>query len=289
LLYNSINCEFIITLYVTSSIFSITFPLSTILQKKNFDKQSANDAIKTIIKTLKLLRQNCETNFQEIFLKASKQMEDLPILKPRTAKKQTNRVNYSTDSIEDYFRVVIYNSFLDFIINDRFSEETLSLFSLGIFIPQVTMSQSLEYFEYNLRIIWKQFGKVEELSKRIVNEEDLIIKLKGELQWWNQQWQDKNSDIPNSALDSLIKCDKEIFPLINMLLTVLTTLPVSVASAERTFSSLRKIKTWMRCRMSEDRLSDLAVIHAHKTEDIDIDTVIDRLSKTKNRKLGFIL
>jgi hypothetical protein len=41
--------------------------------------------------------------------------------------------------------------------------------------------------------------------------------------------------------------------------------------------------------MSEDRLSDLAVIHAHKKEDIDIDTVIDRLSKTKNRKLDFIL
>jgi len=115
-------------------------PLSTILQKKSFDKQFANDAIKTTIKALKLLRQNCETNFQEIFLKASKQMEDLhiPILKPRTAKKQTNRVNYSTDSIEDYFRVAIYNPFLDFIINYinyRFSEETLSLFSLGIFIP----------------------------------------------------------------------------------------------------------------------------------------------------------
>jgi hypothetical protein len=127
------------------------------------------------------------------------------------------------------------------------------------------------------------------MSKRIVNEEDFIIKLKGELQWWNQQWQDKNSDIPNSALDTLIKCDREIFSLINMFLTVLTTLPVSVASAERSFSSLRRIKTWMRCRMSEDRLSDLAVIHAHKKEDIDIDTVIDRLSKTKNRKLDFIL
>lgn len=73
-----------------------------------------------------------------------------------------------------------------------------------------------------------------------------------------------------------------------MLLTVLTTLSVSVASAERSFSSLRRIKAWMRCRMSEDRLLDLTVIHAHKKEDIDIDIVIDRLSKTKNRKLNFI-
>lgn len=34
LLYNSIDCEFIITLYGTSSIFSIILPFSTILQKK---------------------------------------------------------------------------------------------------------------------------------------------------------------------------------------------------------------------------------------------------------------
>ncbi|KAL4108159.1 hypothetical protein QTP88_018405 [Uroleucon formosanum] len=181
LLYNSIDCEFIITLYVTSLIFSITLPLSTILQKKCFDKQFANDAIKTRYRFyFKITLSKCETNFQGIFLKASKQMEDLhiPILKPRTVKKQINKVNYSIDSVEDYFCVAIYNPFLDFIINDindRFTEETLSIFSLGIFISQVPMSQSLEYSEYNLRIIWKQFGNVEEMSKRIVNEEDFII------------------------------------------------------------------------------------------------------------------
>lgn len=270
-------------------------PLSIILQKKSFDKQSANNAITTTISTLELCRHNCETNFQDIFLNAKKKkMEDLDIiiLKPRTVKKQTNRVNHLTDSVEDYFRVAIYNPFLDFIINDikaRFTEETLSLYSLGIFMPQVSISQSLENFEAQLHIIWKQFGIVEEISKRIVNEEDFIIKLKGELQWWRQQWKDKKSKIPNSALDTLIKCDKEIFPVINILLTIMTTLPVSVASAERSFSSLRRIKTWMRCRMSEDRLSDLAVIHAHKEENIDIDTVINRLAMKKNRKLDFIL
>ncbi|KAL4147798.1 hypothetical protein QTP88_002147 [Uroleucon formosanum] len=225
LLYNSIDCEFIITLYVTSSIFSITLPLSTILQKKRFDKQSANDAIKT-----------------------------------RTVKKQINRVNYSTDSVEDYFCVAIYNPFLDFIINyinDRFTEETLSIFSLGIFFPQVPMSQSLEYSEYNLRIIWKQFGNVEEMSKRIVNEEDFIIQLKEELQWWNQQWQDKNCDIPNSALDTLIKYDKEIFPLINMLLTVLTTLPPNVELYVKKRKEAHKVLRQEKRKMEKEKIEKL--------------------------------
>lgn len=44
----------------------------------------------------------------------------------------------------------------------------------------------------------------------------------------------------------------------------------------------------MRYRMSEDRYQIWLLFMTHKTEDIDIDTVIDRLSKTKNRKLDFI-
>lgn len=37
----------------------------------------------------------------------------------------------------------------------------------------------------------------------------------------------------------------------------------------------------MRCRMSENRLLDLTIIHARKKEDIYVDKIIDRLSKKK--------
>lgn len=58
---------------------------------------------------------------------------------------------------------------------------------------------------------------------------------------------------------------------------------VSVAYAKRSFSSLR-IKTRMHCRMSNERLSVLVIIRTHKIEDIDIDSVIDRLVK-KNKAI----
>jgi len=41
------------------------------------------------------------------------------------------------------------------------------------------------------------------------------------------------------------------------LLKVLTTLPVTAASAERTFSMLSSLKTWLRSTMAEDRLTGL--------------------------------
>jgi len=65
-------------------------------------------------------------------------------------------------------------------------------------------------------------------------------------------------------------------------------LPASTSSAERCFSSLRRLKTWTRTRMGEDRLNGLALIHTHKDVKIDIEDVINIFSKS-SRKLNFVL
>ena len=43
-------------------------------------------------------------------------------------------------------------------------------------------------------------------------------------------------------------------------LTLFLTLPVTVATAERSFSKLKIIKNYLRNTMTEDRLSELAVL-----------------------------
>lgn len=76
-------------------------------------------------------------------------------------------------------------------------------------------------------------------------------------------------------------------------LKILITLPISVATAERSFSSLRLLKTWLRARMGEERLTGLALMYIHKDIDIDntinIQNIIDRFSKDRKRKLNFVL
>ncbi|XP_049271149.1 uncharacterized protein LOC125758225 [Rhipicephalus sanguineus] len=71
---------------------------------------------------------------------------------------------------------------------------------------------------------------------------------------------------------------REIFPLIHTFLQILATLPVSVASAERSFSALRRLKTWMRSQMGEERLTGLALLHAHRDITIDTSKVIERFA-----------
>lgn len=55
-----------------------------------------------------------------------------------------------------------------------------------------------------------------------------------------------------------------MFPTIYSLLQIFATLPVSAVSAERTYSTLRRLKTWLRARMSEQRLIGLCLLHAHR-------------------------
>jgi hypothetical protein len=61
-------------------------------------------------------------------------------------------------------------------------------------------------------------------------------------------------------IDILIKYDL-VFPETLKLAVIVVTIPVSSAACERTFSSLKRIKTYLRNRMTDERLGHLAIIN----------------------------
>lgn len=70
---------------------------------------------------------------------------------------------------------------------------------------------------------------------------------------------------------------------------ILLTIPVSVASGERSFSKLKLIKTYLRNSMGQDRLNELAIISIEKeiANSIDYDDVIEYFASKKARKKEF--
>jgi hypothetical protein len=60
---------------------------------------------------------------------------------------------------------------------------------------------------------------------------------------------------------------------------------------ERSFTTLRRLKTWLRSRMAEDRLSALCLINVYHEVDILNQThhIIDIFANLKNRRLEFVL
>jgi len=71
------------------------------------------------------------------------------------------------------------------------------------------------------------------------------------------------------------------------LLTIITTLPISTTTAERTFSTLR-FKSYLRNSTGNGRLTGFALLSVHREINIDPEEVIN-IFKLQPRKQGFIL
>jgi len=65
-----------------------------------------------------------------------------------------------------------------------------------------------------------------------------------EINLWKRKWTEKvDKNLPNSAIEAYVKCSYEYFPNISFLLKILATLPVSTATPERSFFTLKRLKT----------------------------------------------
>lgn len=72
---------------------------------------------------------------------------------------------------------------------------------------------------------------------------------------------------------------REVVTLVRLFLTV----PVSAASAERSFSALRRVKSYLRSTMSQERLSHLLLLHVHQKAALKLDLNKVLAQFTRNR------
>jgi len=98
---------------------------------------------------------------------------------------------------------------------------------------------------------------------------------------------DKN-ERPSNALQLLSECNGIFYSNIKKMLEILGTLLVSTATAERTFSSLRRIKTYLRSTTSEIRLLGLALLSIHNDIPVNPDEVVSKFASV-SRRMNFIL
>jgi hypothetical protein len=72
-----------------------------------------------------------------------------------------------------------------------------------------------------------------------------------------------------------------------ILLKLLAILPVSTALVERSFSSLKRIKTYLRNSTGEARLNGLALLNIHRDKQIDKDIIINMFASIKRKAFRF--
>ena len=93
-----------------------------------------------------------------------------------------------------------------------------------------------------------------------------------------------------SKLRSMDPVVRALFTQVERLVRILLTIPCSSAEAERSFSGLRRLKTYLRNSMTQARLNHLAILHVHQemTDNIDVVAVArDFVSKCDSRLSTF--
>ncbi|KAL4085323.1 hypothetical protein QTP88_027182 [Uroleucon formosanum] len=219
--------EFIISMITATTLFSITLPLCKILQSVKCDLSEAVDHVETVLS----------------------EKEKIKI--PRLVSRSTNRINVDTKIPEDYFRIAIAIPFYDDFISqpkERFSKHKTILSSLYLLIPKMCLKSPILESDFS---VYSDFINVDELPS--------------ELKLWKRKWiAFKDVDRPHTAVEALNYCNPEFFANIHFLLKVLATLPVSTATSDRTFSTLKRVKTFLRNSTGQEILTGLALLSVHR-------------------------
>lgn len=81
----------------------------------------------------------------------------------------------------------------------------------------------------------------------------------------------------------------ECVPNVSTALRILLTVPVTVASGERSFSKLKLIKTYLRSTMTQDRLNGLAMISIENdvAASLNYSNLLSAFASAKARKINF--
>ncbi len=84
--------------------------------------------------------------------------------------------------------------------------------------------------------------------------------------------------------------EADCFPNVSIACRILLTVPVTVTSAERSFSKLKILKNYLRSSISQERLNGLAMLCIEKnmTESLDLDTVISDFASKNARRSIFV-
>ncbi|XP_026819502.1 zinc finger MYM-type protein 1-like [Rhopalosiphum maidis] len=158
--------------------------------------------------------------------------------------------------------------FHDEFDNDRRLTVTEDNFKVTIFNPLIdTTLQKLKERFIGMQVINDNFGILIPNTMITISEEKLIG---SSYDFINKYRDDVNSDFTCYC--------------------IFMTIPVTSASAERSFSKLKLIKNYLRNTISQDRLNNIAVLNIERlnTSRIDVDTIIDKFANVKARKKNFL-
>ncbi|XP_075716875.1 zinc finger MYM-type protein 1-like [Rhinoderma darwinii] len=186
---------------------------------------------------------------------------------------------------KERFKTTVFYQCLDIAINqlqNRFSAMNTVLQRFKILQPATLSGESDD-------VVFKEATKLQDFY-----QDDLSNDFPGQLlSFWSALPEDikRSSSVRDLATGELVDSSglASTLPDVCIALLLFLTLPVTVASAERSFSKLKLIKNYLRSTMSQQKLSHLALLSVEneRARKLDIQSMIDKFSEAKARRHTF--
>ena len=196
-------------------------------------------------------------NFPQLYISAQEtaKTQNFIFKTPRLTSRQTNRCNIAAETDKKYFRVGIFIPFLDnFIVTleARFTAHKSIIGGFRCLIPaDPTIGPTPQQIK-SIQVLGRFYeNDLTKSSEELVPE--LILRYR-KLSRLNA------AERPTDVLSNIKECSSDAFANIFTLMTTLLTLPVTTCTSERSFSTLRRLKTYLQNTTGTTRMNGLALL-----------------------------
>ncbi|KAK9073296.1 hypothetical protein SSX86_007620 [Deinandra increscens subsp. villosa] len=275
--------EFVFVLHLMKRVMGLTDDLSQALQKKSIDIVNAIDKVaSTKLKLNEVRNEEWGKFLKDLTLFCGVNNVEMPDMKaPYISTRYRPRKKDLQVTFEHYYRVDVFTSTIDNQItelNSRFKEDTVEL---------LTLSASLSSKEINVDQV---YALVEKYYPEDFSEQERI-QLRYQLEVFKLEMTQNTKLREVSTVSNLCRAlvetkKNETYFLIDRVVRLIMTLPVSTATTERGFSAMKILKNRLRNKMSDEYLADSLVIYVEKeiADKFDSESIIDEFKALKGRR-----
>ena len=259
--------KFLFCLFLSEMILRHTDKLSQTLQQPMLSSVEGHEVAMLTVKTLEGLR--TDDNFDLFWQKVEKTRDQLDVDEPQLARRRKVPRRFEQGSAPAAFAVSpkdeyrrVYFKALDLAVTTRkvfrfFSNVEQLLFKAcggQCFNKELDLVCSFFYDDFN--------------------KEDLVAELSTFQKLYCAAVEDEVPSVSTikTALLTLSTSQRMLLNTVCRLFQLLLILPATNATSERSFSALRRIKTYLRSTMTQARLNHLMILHYHQdiTDALDL-------------------
>ncbi|KAG7609755.1 hypothetical protein ISN44_As05g018300 [Arabidopsis suecica] len=284
--------EFLVSMVIWYNLLSVVNIVSKSLQSEDMNIDVAIDQLKGLVSYFQKYR---DSGFEKAKLEAKEIAESMEIeaVFPKKAKRVIKRKRHYGEESENVKGSVVLSPEESFRIDYFIQIMDQALYSLETRFEQFQRYEQIFGFLFDLKKL--QSASDDSLMASCTNLKDalthgtysdiLASDLFYELKILREALP-KEVRRPIEVLDFLQKVEG-CYPNSWIAYRVLLTIPVLVASAERSFSKLKLIKSYLRSSMSQERLSDLAILSIERAlvREVDFERLANDFVGKKGKRI----